>query len=109
MNNEEYDWKEPRQYSYVKFTFDTLPEEYHAHYPFYPKVRYVYLGSIPNMPGHCIVMDDDGKNYVGYHSENFVEISDEYPEYDESVCVTCELDEFSPISMIKMQQRGKGE
>lgn len=95
---------EPRQYSYVKFNFDDLPKEYHAGYPFFKQVRYIFLGSIPNSPGHCIVMDDDGKHYVGYHTEHFVEISDEYPEDDDSVCVSCELDDFIPISMMNRKK-----
>lgn len=89
---------EPRQYSYVKFLFDDLPEEYRSGYPFKPMIRYIYVGEIPNSPGHCIVMDDNGKHYVGYHTDHFVEISDEYPEpEDGEFCVSCELDEYMPV------------
>lgn len=98
-------FSEPRQYSYVKFVYEDLPEEYHAGYPFFKNVRYIYLGEIPNMPGHCIVMDDDGKHYVGFHTENFKEISDEYPEDDDSVCVSCEMDEFYPISSMNRKKK----
>lgn len=96
---------EPRQYSYVKFDYENLHEHYRDQYPFFKQVRYIYLGEIPNNPGHCIVMDDDGKHYVGYHTENFVEISDEYPEDDDSVCVLCEMDEFYPISSFNRKSR----
>ncbi len=75
----------PRQYSFVKFDFTELPKEYHSGYPFSPKHRYIFLGEIPNMQGHCIVMDDAGKMYTGYHIENFVELTDE------------ELDDFPPV------------
>lgn len=90
------EWTVPRQYSFVKFDYTTLPEFYRDSYPFGEWTRYIWLGEIPNMPGHCIVMDETGKHYPCYHSENFVEISDEYPEDDDSVCVLCELDHFYP-------------
>jgi hypothetical protein len=97
MGNVMSDWKEPRQYALVKFDFDSFPEAYRAtalrDYPFKEKIRYIYLGEIPNFQGHCIVMDDNGKHYVGYHTDNFVELDDEY--HGDSV--TCELDEYSPI------------
>lgn len=67
----------PRQYSFVKFDYDNLPKVYHSGYPFSKKHRYIFLGEIPNMRDHCIVMDDQGKVYTGYHIENFVELTDE--------------------------------
>ena len=34
--------------------------------------QFVYLGEIPNMPGHCVVIGwSTGKVYSGFHSENF--------------------------------------
>jgi len=83
-----------RQYAFVRFDFETLPEEYHAGYPFKPECRYIYLGEIPNFRGHCIVMDDNGKHYVGYHTENFIELDDEY--HGDSV--TCDLDHYGPVA-----------
>lgn len=85
--------KEPRQYALVRFDYSTLPEEYHKGYPFDPKCRYIYLGEIPNMQGHCIVMDDNGKHYVGYHTSNFIELNDEYI----GDSVTCDLDQYMPV------------
>lgn len=70
--------KDPRQYSIVKFDFDELPEEYHSGYPFIPMRMYIYLGEIPNMLGHCIVMDRfDGTMHVGFHIENFKEMTED--------------------------------
>ena len=87
-----------RQYAFVRFDFDTLPEEYRKGYPFYPKCRYVFLGEIPNFSGHCIVMDDNGKHYVGFHTDNFIELSDEYI----GDSVTCDLDHYGPVPQLLM-------
>lgn len=76
---------EPRQYSLVKFDDSNLPLEYRGNSSFSTKHRYLFLGEVPNMGGHCIVMDDEGKLYVGYHTEHFVELTDD------------ELDEFPPV------------
>jgi hypothetical protein len=68
----------PRQYSLVRFSYEDIPEEYHSGYPFIPDRLYIFLGEIPNMPGHCIVIDHgDGTVHSGYHIENFSEISEE--------------------------------
>ncbi len=68
----------PRQYSLVRFQFDKLPAEYHSKYPFTLDGVYVFLGDIPNMPGHCVVADHrTGQIYSGYHTENFVEFPGE--------------------------------
>ena len=68
----------PRQYSMVYFSFETLPEEYWDQYPFIPKRPYIFFGEIPNMEGHCIVMDHaTGEFYSGFHIENFVEICED--------------------------------
>ena len=33
---------------------------------------FIYLGEIPNMGGHCVVVGhESGKIYSGYHIENF--------------------------------------
>lgn len=71
-------WKEPRQYSIVKFDFETLPKSFHRKYPFKQDKLYVYFGEIANMPGHCIVADHKtGKLFSGYHTENFIELSED--------------------------------
>lgn len=51
-----------------------LPEGYEDKYPFKNGETFVFLGEINNMPEHCVVVrHDDGKIFSGYHSENFVE------------------------------------
>ncbi len=33
---------------------------------------FIYLGEIPNMKGHCVIIGyESGKIYSGYHIENF--------------------------------------
>ena len=94
---------EPRQYALVRFDYDSLPEDYFESYPFKERARYIYLGEMPNFAGHCIVMDDDGKHYVGFHTENFVELSEECDEDGES-----DTDRYFPITMWRqMRQRGQ--
>jgi len=40
--------------------------------PFKNDTMFIYLGEIPNMPGHCVVIGHgSGKVYSGYHIENF--------------------------------------
>lgn len=52
-----------------------MPVEYHAKYPFIKDELYVFLGEIPNMGGHCIVVEHKtGKIFSGYHTENFSEV-----------------------------------
>ncbi len=65
----------PRPCSLVRFQFDLLPAESHTLYPFTPDGVYVFLGDIPNMPGHCVVADHrTGRVYSGYHTEGFAEV-----------------------------------
>lgn len=65
------------QYSLVIFIYD-LPEGYKNSYPFKENHQYIYFGEIPNMPGHCIVMDHStGKMYSGYHTDHFEEVTEE--------------------------------
>lgn len=43
--------------------------------PFGKKAVLVYLGEIPNMPGHCVVADvKTGRIHAGFHSDRFTEI-----------------------------------
>ena len=47
-------------------------------FPFKRGSTYVFLGEIPNMPGHCVVADPrDGRVWAGYHTDNFSEVPDE--------------------------------
>ena len=67
--------KIPRQYSLVKFTC----EKDHWHfYPFTSNGVYIFLGEIPNMPGHCVVVEHkSGRIYSGYHTDRFKEIDED--------------------------------
>ena len=45
-------------------------------YPFKKEEAYVFLGEIPNMPGHCVVAErKNGKIHAGYHTESFRELT----------------------------------
>lgn len=38
----------------------------------------IFLGEIPNMPGHCVVAGcTTGKIYSGLHTDNFVEMQED--------------------------------
>ena len=65
---------EPRQYSLCKFN---AHGEW-KYYPFSEHGAYVFLGDIPNMPGHCVVADyKTGQIYSGYHTSQFDEIPED--------------------------------
>jgi hypothetical protein len=71
-----YDEKmnKPRPYSLVKFT-----EEAKQHInPFDNNNVFVFLGEIPNKPGHCIVfLESTGKTWVGFETNSLIEIDEE--------------------------------
>ena len=70
--------KIPRQYSLVRFQFELLETKDHALYPFVPDGVYVFFGDIANMGGHCVVADHkSGRIYSGYHTEWFVELTED--------------------------------
>ncbi len=69
---------DPRPLSMCNFSDKCLPKEYRGGYPMDPEHVYIYLGEIPNMEGHCVVLDNrDGQIYSGYHIELFTEISED--------------------------------
>lgn len=38
----------------------------------------LFLGEIPNMPGgHCVIVTPNGKIVWGYHTDNFVELTED--------------------------------
>lgn len=37
----------------------------------------VFLGEIQNMPGHCIIVLPSGKIIWGYHTDDFIELTEE--------------------------------
>jgi hypothetical protein len=68
----------PRQYSLVYFDHDGFPSDFDtSSYPFRREIAYLFLGEIPNMPGHCVVLGEGSRVIVGYHTENFKEIPPE--------------------------------
>ncbi|MBI5817870.1 MAG: hypothetical protein HZA88_02695 [Verrucomicrobia bacterium] len=45
-------------------------------YPFKKEDVLVFIGEIPNMPGHCVIAElRNGKIHAGYHTESFAELS----------------------------------
>ena len=67
--------KIPRKLSLVRFDAASLPRGFCGKYPFRASRAYVFLGEIPNMPGHCVVADtQSGRIFSGYHTEQFIEI-----------------------------------
>ena len=68
----------PRKLSLCYFDFDNVPADFHSKYPFEKEQVLLFMGEIPNMPGHCVVVDNSsGKLYSGYHTENFIEIPED--------------------------------
>ncbi len=68
----------PRPLSLVRFVFEGIPDEFVDKYPFDENRTYVFLGEIPNMPGHCVVADHrSGKVFSGYHTEGFSELPED--------------------------------
>lgn len=65
----------PRNLSLVKFDYDNVPKEDHHYYPFIKDMSYLFLGEIPNMPGHCVLIGKNEKHYIGYHIEDFIELT----------------------------------
>ena len=61
----------PRQYTLVRY----MPYPQERGSPF-PEKALLFLGEIPNMPGHCVVVSSD-KICIGYHTDRFEEISED--------------------------------
>ena len=67
---------DPKPYAMCKFV-NNFPD-FWASYPFTTQGRYIYMGEIPNMRGHCVVADHNtGQIFSGYHVENFVELTED--------------------------------
>lgn len=47
----------------------------------YGDMVFVFVGEIPNMPGHCVASpstgDAHGMLIFGYHTDNFIELSED--------------------------------
>jgi hypothetical protein len=64
-----------RQYSLVR-----VKEEDEGVYTdhFFPDTKFVFLGEIPNMLGHCVIIGQSTrKTYIGFHIEVFEEIPED--------------------------------
>ena len=67
-----------KERSLVKFDFSMIHSMDEHNYPFGPEDRFVYMGDIVQMPGHCVVVRvSDGKNFVAWHTDNFIELTEE--------------------------------
>ena len=64
--------KVPRKNSLVRCVDDNVIRLYR-----YLEGDLLFLGQIPNMPGHCVVVDKHGRVSFGWHVENFVELTEE--------------------------------
>lgn len=78
----------PRPYSFVRFKFETMNEEiqsYYSHFQLEKNQTLIFISEIANMPGHCIVTkitrnkdsSESVRTYTGYHTSDFVELTDE--------------------------------
>ena len=63
--------------SLVRFDFDNVDAEYHSCYPFTRTDVLLFMGEIRQMVGHCVVATKDGRVIWGYHTENFVVLSED--------------------------------
>lgn len=63
-----------KQYSIVKLNDFGMLSNPNAHAFDRRDFQFIFLGVIPNMPGHCVVIGYiTGKAYCGFHPENFIE------------------------------------
>jgi hypothetical protein len=68
----------PRPLSLVRFDASSLPTMLAADYPFQAGASYIFFGEIPNMPGHCVVAEQQsGRLYAGFHTEHFIELTED--------------------------------
>jgi hypothetical protein len=66
----------PRPLSLVKVVTEGWSAADRRRYPFKEGRAYLFLGEIPNMPEHCVLVDwERNRTYVGYHTENFIELT----------------------------------
>ena len=64
----------PRQYAIVRH----IPYPVEKRGPFPRGAALVFLGEIPNMPGHCVVAEvNTGRVHAGYHTERFEEVPED--------------------------------
>ena len=84
--------KIPRQNSICRFTLGEAEAKYAHEYPFKIGERVLFLGEIPNMAGHCIIVSGWKRSIkdanevpvlqscditYGWHTDNFVELTED--------------------------------
>lgn len=69
--------KRPRELSLVRLRKKVSQSSSAKQLPFFDDMPLVFLGEIPNMPGHGVFAGHrSGRIYSGYHIEQFVELSE---------------------------------
>ncbi len=67
--------KIPRQYSLVKLD---VPKDIEEYYIKFKNKTFCYLGEIPNMFGHVILIETRTKEIIiGVHIEDFIELEED--------------------------------
>jgi len=51
--------------------------EGYSQYPLRDKDTVFVFGEIENMPGHCVVADNMGKIYWGFHTSDFIKLTED--------------------------------
>jgi len=72
---------DPVPMSVVRFSLEGLPpairKKHARQYPFKEGEHLLFLGEIVGMPGHCVVVNKKGHTLWGYHTDNFVQLTEE--------------------------------
>ncbi len=73
-------WKMPRIMSLVRVSDeanDAYVKQLNGPHPL-QGLRLLFLGDIPNMPGHCVLLDHrTNKIHATWHTDSFVELTEE--------------------------------
>jgi hypothetical protein len=70
--------KKIREKSLVRYDFESMPKDWTKHFPFKANTTFVYLGEILQARGHGIFVETKtGKAYIGYHTDEFIELTEE--------------------------------
>jgi len=72
----------PRKFALVKYDYDSFPENWKKLNPNrYKNQDFCYLGDVPNMPGHSIVITISDNDYCGkpriFHTEDLKELTND--------------------------------
>lgn len=61
---------------FSRVVVDKFPEGWEDKYPFKEGDMMLYLGEIVGMEGHCIIVNEEGKVFWGYHTDNFIQFNE---------------------------------